>query len=74
MATGSGKKILQGVVVSTKNAKTIVVNVERNRIHPIYKKRISFHTKFHAHDEREEGGDGDLVKIISCRPISSKKK
>ncbi|GCE63968.1 30S ribosomal protein S17 [Candidatus Mycoplasma haematohominis] len=69
-----GKKVLQGVITSTKSAKTIVVTVERKFMHALYKKHVVSHKKFHAHDEKEEGKDGDLVKIISCRPLSAKKR
>lgn len=71
---GEGKKIIQGVVTSTKSAKTIVVTAERRFMHSIYKKRITTHKKFHAHDEKEVGKEGDVVRIVSCRPISAKKR
>lgn len=70
----SRKKVLRGVVTSTKSSKTIVVSVEKVFIHPIYKKRITSHKKFHAHDEKEVVSEGDVVKIISCRPLSAKKR
>lgn len=68
------RKTLQGVVTSTKSAKTIVVTVERKFMHSFYKKHVVFHKKFHAHDEHEKAKDGDRVKIISCRPLSAKKR
>lgn len=66
-------KILKGVVVSTKNAKTIVVKVETKFKHPLYQKLVIRHKKYHAHDETEMASDGDFVAIIETRPISAKK-
>ncbi|AEG73756.1 30S ribosomal protein S17 [Mycoplasma haemofelis Ohio2] len=70
----SRKKVLQGVVTSTKSSKTIVVTVERDFMHSFYKKRVTVHKKFHAHDELETAKEGDKVKIISCRPFSALKR
>lgn len=67
-------KVLQGIVTSTKSTKTIVVTVERKHMHSLYKKYILSHKKFHAHDEREEAKMGDFVAIMSCRPLSAKKR
>ena len=67
------KRILQGTVVSAASEKTIVVNVDRRVIHPLYKKTITRSNKFHAHDENNSFKIGDKVKIIECRPISKKK-
>lgn len=69
-----GKKVLKGVVTSAKSTKTIVVTVERRFMHALYKKHVISHKKFHAHDEKEIGKNGDVVKIISCRPLSAKKR
>lgn len=68
------KKILQGVVVSAKNQKTIVVKVEKKLIHAFYKKLIIKHKKYHVHDKDSLAKEGNIVKIISCRPISALKK
>jgi small subunit ribosomal protein S17 len=68
------KRILQGVVVSDKNAKTIVVQVERRLTHPVLKKTVRRTTKFHAHDENNTAKVGDIVRIEECRPISKNKK
>lgn len=68
------KKVLQGVVSSAKSSKTIVVTVERRFMHSFYKKHVVSHKKFHAHDEKEIANEGDRVKIISCRPLSAKKR
>ena len=67
------KRILQGVVVSDKQDKTIVVRVERRLMHPIYKKFIRRSKKYAAHDENNTCKTGDTVKIRECRPISKNK-
>lgn len=63
-----------GRVVSTKMERTITVLVERRAQHPRYKKYIRRHSKFYAHDEREEAKEGDLVRIVETRPLSKKKR
>ena len=68
------KRILQGVVVSDKNAKTIVVQVERRLTHPVLKKTVRRTTKFPAHDENNSAKVGDIVRIQECRPISKNKR
>lgn len=67
------KRILQGVVVSDKQDKTIVVRVERRMRHPIYKKFIRRSKKFAAHDEGNTVKVGDIVRIRECAPISKNK-
>ena len=67
------KRILQGVVVSDKQDKTVVVRVERRLMHPIYKKFIRRSKKYHAHDEKGEYKTGDIVRIRECRPLSKLK-
>ncbi|HOH82331.1 MAG TPA: 30S ribosomal protein S17, partial [Candidatus Syntrophosphaera thermopropionivorans] len=67
------KMIKQGVVVSDKNDKTIVVSVQRQFIHPLYKKTVRRHKKFMAHDEHNEAHEGDIVQIIEHRPMSARK-
>ncbi|CCG07857.1 30S ribosomal protein S17 [Pararhodospirillum photometricum] len=67
------KRILQGVVVSDKMDKTIVVKVERRFKHPIYKKFIKRSKKFSAHDENNQFKTGDIVRIRECAPISRTK-
>ena len=67
------KRILQGVVVSDKMEKTVVVRVERRVMHPIYKKFIRRSKKYHAHDENNTFKPGDSVRIRECRPISKTK-
>lgn len=68
------RRILQGVVVSDKQDKTVIVRVERRMMHPIYKKFIRRSKKFAAHDETNVGKIGDVVRIRECAPISKTKK
>lgn len=67
------KRILQGVVVSDKGDKTVVVKVERRLMHPLYKKFISKSKKFSAHDAENRFKVGDQVRIQECPPISKSK-
>jgi small subunit ribosomal protein S17 len=67
------KRILQGTVVSDKNAKTIVVEVERRYTHPLLKKTVRRSKKYHAHDEANVFKVGDQVSIEECAPISRNK-
>ena len=67
------KRILQGVVVSDKQDKTVVVSVERQVMHPVYKKFVKKSKKFAAHDENNQYKVGDQVSIEECRPISKHK-
>lgn len=73
MAT-THKMIKQGIVVSDKNDKTIVVRVERQFIHPLYKKTVRRHKKFMAHDENNSAHEGDIVQIMESRPLSAQKR
>ncbi|MGD9805546.1 MAG: 30S ribosomal protein S17 [Hyphomicrobiaceae bacterium] len=68
------KRILQGVVVSDKNDKTVVVEVERRFTHPLFKKTVRRTKKYHAHDEKNEAKVGDRVWIEECPPISRQKR
>ena len=68
------KRILQGTVVSNKADKTIVVRVENNIKHPVYKKYITRSKRYSAHDPLNTAEIGDSVKIIECSPISKTKK
>jgi small subunit ribosomal protein S17 len=65
---------MRGVVVSDKQDKTIVVQVERRVMHPLYKKFIKRSKKFAAHDPENACKEGDLVRIRECRPISKRKR
>lgn len=67
------RRTLMGIVVSDVNDKTIVVKVERKSKHPLYKKLVISHKKYHAHDEKNEAGVGDKVEIAETRPMSATK-
>ena len=67
------KKSWVGKVVSDKMNKAIIVAVERRVQHPVYKKYFKKTTKLMAHDEKNEAGIGDLVKVVECRPLSKRK-
>lgn len=67
------RRVMQGVVVSDKGDKTIVVRVDRQVKHPLYKKIIRRSKKFHAHDPENAHQIGDRVQIRECRPISKLK-
>ena len=68
------KRILQGTVVSDKNDKTVVVEVERRYTHPLYKKVVRRSKKYHAHDESNAAKVGDRVRIQETAPISRNKR
>ena len=63
-----------GVVVSDVQDKTIVVNVDRRKQHPLYKKVVRVSKKFTAHDENNEARKGDTVRIVETRPLSKNKR
>jgi small subunit ribosomal protein S17 len=67
------KRVLQGVVVSDKNDKTVVVEVERRFTHPLLKKTVRRSKKYHAHDEENRYKVGDQVAIEETRPLSKQK-
>ena len=68
------KRILSGVVVSSKSNKTITVDVTRRIKHKLYKKIIRQTKKYHVHDENNEFNVGDVVSIIESKPISKLKR
>ena len=68
------KRILQGVVVSDKNEKTVVVNVERRFAHPVLQKTVRRSKKYKAHDETNQHKVGDVVSIQESAPISKDKR
>jgi small subunit ribosomal protein S17 len=68
------KRVLQGVVVSDKNDKTVVVQVERRLTHPVLKKTVRLTKKYHAHDEDNKCHAGDVVRIQECPPVSKNKR
>ena len=67
------KRILQGVVVSDKQDKTVVVSVERQVMHPVYKKFVKRSKKYAAHDENNQFKVGDIVRIEEPKPYSKTK-
>lgn len=68
------KRVLEGVVVSDKNDKTIVVRVERRLTHPVLKKTVRLTKKYHAHDEKNVAKVGDVVWIEESKPLSKQKR
>lgn len=65
---------LQGVVVSNKMDKTIVVEVETHKRHAKYQKRVKYSNRYYAHDEKNVAKVGDTVTIMACRPLSALKR
>ena len=70
----AARRTVQGIVVSDKNDKTIVVLVETHRRHPKYGKRVKYGKKFYAHDELNEAKVGDTVTIMETRRLSASKR
>ena len=68
------KRVLQGVVVSDKQDKTVVVRVERRFTHPVMKKTVRRTKKYYAHDEKNDYHVGDIVLIEERRPLSKLKR
>ena len=68
------RKVREGIVVSDKMDKTVVVLEETMRLHKIYKKRVKTSKKYKAHDENNECGIGDRVQIMETRPLSKDKR
>ncbi|MCG8376404.1 MAG: 30S ribosomal protein S17 [Chlorobiales bacterium] len=69
----SRKKSWVGKVVSDKMDKAIVIVIERRVQHPVYKKYFKKTTRLMAHDQNNEAGIGDIVKVTECRPLSKRK-
>jgi len=74
VTTPGRRKTLVGMVVSTKMAKTIVVEVNRQKAHPLYRRVVNRSKKFYAHDEEQTAHAGDLVRIEETRPLSRLKR
>jgi small subunit ribosomal protein S17 len=72
-ATESVKRTRTGRVTSSKPNKTVTVLLERQVKHPLYGKYMKRSTKVHAHDEENSCAEGDLVRILECRPLSKTK-
>ena len=68
------RKEITGTVTSSKMDKSITVAVVQKQKHPMYGKFVTKTTKFHAHDENNECGEGDTVRIMSTRPLSKTKR
>ncbi|MEQ8834152.1 MAG: 30S ribosomal protein S17 [Miltoncostaeaceae bacterium] len=68
------RKVRQGYVTSAGRDKTITVLLETQQRHPVYKKTVRRSSKLHAHDERNDAGVGDLVRVVECRPLSRQKR
>ena len=73
MSEAANKRTLTGRVVSDKMQKTVTVLVERRVKHPLYGKIVTRSKKYHAHDEKSEYHEGDLVMIEECRPLAKTK-
>ena len=68
------EKVLQGIVVSNKMQKTIVVQIHQRKLHRLYKKYLTRTKKIKAHDEKSECGIGDTVRVVESRPLSKEKR
>ncbi len=67
------KRILEGLVVSDKGDKTVIVKVERTILHPVLKKTVRKSKRYHAHDENNSFKTGEAIRIIECAPKSKLK-
>ncbi|MFL2104798.1 30S ribosomal protein S17 [Desemzia sp. FAM 23991] len=67
------RKVYQGHVISDKMDKTIVVQIDTQKRHPVYGKRMKYSKKYKAHDENNSAKLGDIVKIMETRPLSATK-
>lgn len=72
--TPNAAKVRQGIVVSDKGEKSITVRIDIARRHPTYEKIVRRSRTLHAHDERNEAGEGDVVRIVETRPLSKTKR
>ncbi|MDQ3537997.1 MAG: 30S ribosomal protein S17 [Actinomycetota bacterium] len=73
-STRGERKTRQGVVVSDKMNKTVIVKVERRTTHPLYRKTVTRSERLHAHDETNDVRQGDRVRIAETRPLSKTKR
>ena len=73
-ATPNAAKVRQGIVVSDKGEKSITVRIDIVRRHPTYEKVVRRSRTLHAHDERNEAGEGDVVRVVETRPLSKTKR
>ena len=70
----AARKTRQGIVTSDGRDRTITVRVDTSRRHPVYGKTVRQSSKLHAHDEKNEAGVGDVVRVIETRPLSKQKR
>jgi small subunit ribosomal protein S17 len=70
----TSRRVLEGVVVSAKSQKTVVVKVERRTRHPLYQRVVRTSAKYHAHDESGRAAEGQRVRIRESRPLSALKR
>ena len=68
------RKVRQGIVISATNDKTIIVQIKERKAHRIYGKMMTSTKKLHAHDEENNAGVGDTVRIMETRPLSKMKR
>lgn len=73
MSERNNRKEIEGIVVSNKMDKTIIVKIEQKKQHPKYKKTIKTSKKFVADDPKNEAREGDFVRIMETRPLSKTK-
>ena len=74
VAKRNKRKVRLGTVISDKMDKSIVVRIERTISHPVYLKTFRTSSKLYAHDEKNEAGEGDVVRVMETRPLSAKKR
>ncbi|KRM86891.1 30S ribosomal protein S17 [Lacticaseibacillus thailandensis] len=74
MEERNSRKVYQGRVVSDKMDKTITVEVNTTKTHPVYGKRVKYSKKYYAQDENNEAHVGDTVRIMETRPLSKTKR
>src|SRR4030088_1770103 len=72
--TRGQRKVRLGTVIADKMNKTVIVQIGTSKAHRLYKKTVQQRTKFKVHDEKQECGVGDLVRITETRPISKEKR
>ena len=72
--TRNARKVRTGIVVSLSGNKTITVQITYRKSHPKYSKMMTIHKKLHVHDENNEAGLGDTVRVMETRPLSKTKR
>ncbi len=74
VAERNNRKVRVGTVVSSAMEKSIIVRVDSQKKHPLYKKPVKSSSKLHAHDEKNTASVGDLVRVMETRPLSKTKR